>query len=96
MKRPQFSLWWLLGLTTFAAIGCLALANASGTWAMSLHSAMLGLLLVAILSAAFRDGPVRAFWVGFAVWGWIYLAMAFGSLRSSLSDGPFSPGDCCS
>jgi hypothetical protein len=77
MRRPQFSLWWLLGLTALVAVACTALMNASDTWAMLLHSALLGLLLMGVLRAVYRHGPVRAFWIGFALFGWVYLILVY-------------------
>jgi hypothetical protein len=77
MRRPQFSLRWLLGLTALVALACTALINASDTWAMLLHSSLLASLLVAVLRAAYRRGAVRAFWVGFALFGWVYLILVY-------------------
>jgi hypothetical protein len=88
MKRPQFSLWWLLGLTALVAVGCTALMNASAAWAMSLHSALLALLLVAVLRAIYRHGAVRAFWIGFALFGWVYLILVYWvHYNSQFTDG---------
>jgi hypothetical protein len=37
---------------------------------------IVGMLCTAILGAVFRRGPDRAFWLGFAVFGWVFFALA--------------------
>lgn len=37
----------------------------------------LGLLLAAVLAAVYRAGAHRAFWIGFALFGWAYILFAF-------------------
>jgi hypothetical protein len=82
----RFSLKQLLLATALVALGCVALRNANTTWV----GAMLGLTWIALaaslLLAMYRDGQDRAFWVGFAVAGWLYLLLpVFGwSFMSNL------------
>jgi hypothetical protein len=37
---------------------------------------IVGMLCTSILGAFFRRGPDRAFWLGFAVFGWAYFVVA--------------------
>jgi len=53
-------------------IGFAALRSASEWWAASLVTTTLGTLLVATLCALRRSGPGRTFWLGFALFGWVY------------------------
>jgi hypothetical protein len=76
------------------ALACVALRGASATWV----AALLGLVLVALTAAVplavFRTGTQRAFLLGFALFGWMYvLVLAYGwSLdRSSTSNAPLAP-----
>jgi hypothetical protein len=74
----QFSLLTLFGLVTIVALGCAALRSPSELWASSLFTFTIVVLLAAILRAILRRGPARAFWIGFALFGWGYLLLIFG------------------
>lgn len=74
----QFSIKGLLGMAVFVAIGCGALLRPSPWWTMFLASATVLWLLGAILAIVYGRGPSRAFWVGFAVFGWGYVALLYG------------------
>jgi hypothetical protein len=82
----RFSLKQLLLAMAYVALGCVALRSANTTWV----GAMVGLTWIALaaslLLAMYRDGQDRAFWVGFAVAGWLYLLLpVFGwSFMSNL------------
>jgi energy-coupling factor transporter transmembrane protein EcfT len=71
----RFSLRQLFVWMAVIALGCVALRNASGAWV----AAMLGLaqlaLATAILLVIFRRGAERAYWIGFATFGWLYLLL---------------------
>ncbi len=75
MARWSFGLRHLFLWTAAVALGLVALRSASATWV----AAMLGLTFVAltasILLAVFRQGPQRAYWIGFAAFGWAYLLL---------------------
>ena len=75
----RFSLTALLGLVSFAALGCAALANATDLWRECMVTLMLGLLLTATLAAIIWRGERRALATGFAVFGWAYMLLAFVS-----------------
>ena len=71
----QFSIKALLGLAVFVALACAALLSASEWWAGATFTLTLAVLLVAVLASIFRRGSTRAFWIGFAVVGWVYLSL---------------------
>jgi hypothetical protein len=55
-----------------------ALRASSALWASVTMTLAVGLFLTAVLGAAFRRGQARAFWAGFALFGWSYLIVVFG------------------
>src|SRR5206468_8102648 len=65
-------------------IGLAALRNATEPWVGVMFMATLGLLATATLGAAYRRGRSRAFYAGFALFGFGYLALAL-----SPAIGPF-------
>ncbi len=71
----KFSLASLLFLVLIAALGCAALVNANDTWRQSMVTLVLSVLLIATLAATVNRS--RAFALGFAVAGWIYLLLVF-------------------
>jgi hypothetical protein len=78
MHRFQFSIVGLLGVVAFVAVACAALARPSELWASCLFTLTLIGLTGVILAAIFRPGPRRAFWIGVAVGGWLYVLLVFG------------------
>lgn len=76
MPRFQFSLRALLGATAFVAVACSTLLYASATIASVVFTLTVVVLLAAVAAALFRRGAARAFWVGFAIFGWAYLLLA--------------------
>lgn len=74
----QFSIKALLGLVAFVALGCAALLNASQWWASGMFALTIALLLAAILGSVFRRGRSRAFWLGFAICGWVHVLLVLG------------------
>ena len=72
----QFSIKALLGLAVFVALACAALLNASEWWLSATFTLTLAVLLVAVLASIFRRGSTRAFWIGFAVVGCVYLSLS--------------------
>jgi hypothetical protein len=60
------------------ALAIAALRSASSSWVSAMFSMTLGLLLTAVLGVVYRHGSRRAFWLGFALFGWVYWLMSFG------------------
>ncbi|MFI5461519.1 MAG: hypothetical protein ACHRXM_39505 [Isosphaerales bacterium] len=73
MTRIRFTIASLLIVVLFLAVGFAALREASELWASGIFTLTLGVLLVSILLAVHRDSTRRAFWIGFALFGWGYL-----------------------
>jgi hypothetical protein len=77
MRRPRFSIASLLGVVVFVAVALAALRAASPAWDAGLLGVTIAALLVAVLLAVHRAGRRRAYWVGFALFGWAYLALVY-------------------
>src|SRR5262245_32269590 len=71
----QFRFRTLLVAVALVGLGITALLNASSTWAHDLLFATIVLLTLAIPLACYRPGEKRAFWAGFALFGWVYLLL---------------------
>jgi hypothetical protein len=74
MSRPRFSIAGLLALVFFVAVAVAAIRAATELWDSVLYTALGALLLTSVLLALHRAEQKRAFWLGFAVFGWAYLA----------------------
>jgi hypothetical protein len=68
------------------ATGIAALTKPSALWADALFTLTLGLLCTATSLSLTLRGLRRAFWIGFAVFGWPYFG--FGVLWSGLNPEP--------
>jgi hypothetical protein len=51
----------------------------------------LGLLIVASLTSLFREGRIRARWLGFALFGWMHLKYGWPDAAGPAFDVPFRP-----
>ena len=76
MSHLRCNIAGFLGAILFVAVGLAALREADQLWDSWLFSLTLGLLLLAVLLAARRTGDRRAFWIGFALFGWGYLGLS--------------------
>lgn len=72
---PTFSLKWLLAAVAFVALACVALLHASPLWGACAYAVALLLMLAAPVCVFYRREARRAFWVGFAVFGWGFFAL---------------------
>ena len=72
---PRISLATLIGIVAVLALALAGMLSASRLWLMLASTVMLALLLTAILAAWLFSGTDRAFWVGFALFGWTYLIL---------------------
>jgi hypothetical protein len=73
MRRIRFTIGRLLVLVVGLAVAFAALREATETWDGGVFTATLGLLTASVLLAVHRTGRKRAFWLGFALFGWLYL-----------------------
>jgi hypothetical protein len=90
----RFSIRQLLLGTALVAVGCVALRSASPTWVAALLGLMLLVLTAAVPLAIFRQGADRAWWFGFALFGWLYillLAYSWGLDPNTSQSNPFRP-----
>jgi hypothetical protein len=83
MRDPRFNIASMLGAISFVAVGFAALREATDQWDSGLFSLTLGLLLNAVLLAVHRTEARRAFWIGFALFGWGYLSLSLISSTES-------------
>jgi hypothetical protein len=75
---PRFSLSTAIVATSVLALACAALANATRPVVLGLTVfGTVTALLVATVAIIYRDGPHRAFYVGFALFAWTYLFLVF-------------------
>ena len=76
MTRPRFTIAGLLGTVLFLAVGLAALRAATDAWDSGVLGITLALLLISVLLAVHRTEGRRAYWFGFALFGWVYLVMS--------------------
>jgi hypothetical protein len=92
MASPfQFSVRQLLIAVAFVAIGAAALRNANSSWMCAWWGVLPLMLAVAILLAIFRRGQSQAFWVGFALFGWLYLAVVLVAYWPTANAARYDP-----
>jgi hypothetical protein len=72
---PRISLATLIGIVAVIALGLAGMVSGSRLWLMLASTVTLALLLAALLASWLFSGIDRAFWVGFALFGWTYLIM---------------------
>jgi hypothetical protein len=83
MRFVRFSIAGLMGAVLTAALGLTALRSASETWAGAALLLTCGVLGLAVVGVVSRAADERAWWLGFALFGWGYLALALWSLPSA-------------
>jgi hypothetical protein len=75
--RLRYTLRQLLGLVVLVALALPALVYPSLWWAAAWLSGCLLMLSVSLLGMINRNADRRAFWIGFALFGWAYLTMLY-------------------
>ncbi len=71
----QFSIRSLLMAVTIVAVGVAALLNANLWWEAGTWLVALSLLASGILLCIYRQGQQRAYWLGFVIFGGLYLGL---------------------
>jgi hypothetical protein len=61
--------------TAAIALGLVALRSASPTWVAAMMGLALALLTLSALLVVFRRGQERAYWIGYATVGWLYVLL---------------------
>jgi hypothetical protein len=79
MRFIRASIAGLMGAVVIAALGLTALRSASDTWSGATLLATCGVLGLAIVGAICRGTAERSWWLGVALFGWGYMALAFWS-----------------
>ena len=79
MNPRGISIAGLSGLIILIGTGLAALRMATVVWTNVASTVVLALLLTAVAGAIFVRGPERAYWTGFAIFGWTYLLFVNGS-----------------
>jgi hypothetical protein len=75
MPSFRISLAMSLGLIAMIALGLAGMASASSVWTAAAATVTLAIFLGAILAAFLLEKSRRAFWAGFALFGWAYLVL---------------------
>ena len=75
MRKLRFSIAGLMGVVVVSAVGLAAWRNADETWAGVMMLLTCGVLALAVVGAFYREGARRAWWLGFSVFGWGYMAL---------------------
>ena len=75
MRLPRFSIANLLALIAILAVALAALRSPSYLWANVTFSFALGAVVLAVINVVFSHGAGRAYWLGFALCGGVYLAI---------------------
>ena len=79
MRTIRFPIAGLMIAVLVVALGLAALRNNSETWAGATFQLTCAVLTLAIVGVVCRDQSQRAWWLGFALFGWGYLVLAFWS-----------------
>ncbi|HWB14466.1 MAG TPA: hypothetical protein VG826_34895 [Pirellulales bacterium] len=87
MRGFHFSLRWLFGIVSFLAVGCGLLIYASPFLSKLTATSAAVVLLAAIPAAIYHAGERRAFWAGFAFFGFAYLWLVCGAWQSHDGSG---------
>jgi hypothetical protein len=76
MRRIRFHLGTLVILVLLVGVGLAALRESNENWDSGIFSLTLAVLLISVLLAIHRTEHRRAFWLGFALFGWAYLELS--------------------
>ena len=75
MTRYRFTLAQSMAIVLLIGVGLAAMRSASVLWSSTVFTLTVAVLSAAILGAMARRGRARMTWVGFALFGWVYLGM---------------------
>ncbi len=78
----------LLAYVMFIAIGLTSLINANRLWFSVMFLIYLGSICFATVGAVLRRGPARAFWMGFALFGWAFFYYSFHDQTDRMIGNP--------
>ncbi len=92
MKSLQMSILALVLIVVVCAMAFTALKTASDLWYGALYTFTAVLLLAALVAARFRRGNEKAFWFGFAVFGWGFFILGLGTWPILTEEEPSGMG----
>ncbi|HJT31930.1 MAG TPA: hypothetical protein VJ783_07735 [Pirellulales bacterium] len=75
MNQFRFSLKGLLSFIAVLSIACAAIANPSELWVAITGVMLFACLFFALFGAIYSNPPRRAFWLGFAIAGWMWFGL---------------------
>jgi hypothetical protein len=87
----RFSVRTLMILIVGAAVGLAALRNANVSWASATATVVVAAVATSVLGALPRRSREQSAWAGFAVFSGMYLAVAVGTVVSSVLKDYFGP-----
>lgn len=87
MNRFRFSTRSVFVVTTLVACGLGAIVSQLRLAASAVYTVHFALLCVSIVGAFLGRANVRAFWLGFAVFGWCYWFIAFENTSTRRASG---------
>lgn len=76
MRLPRFTILSLLLLILFVGVAVAGLRAADDSWDAGLLGLTILILLTSVLLAVHRIERKRAFWLGFALFGWVYFVVS--------------------
>ncbi len=76
MPRFRFTIGSLIGFVVICAVAFAALKESSDWWERGTFTLTLLVLLTSVLLASHRTGARRAYWLGFALFGCVYLGLS--------------------
>jgi hypothetical protein len=93
MKQFRTSILGLVLVVAAFAIAFAALRSGSDLWFAAIYTFIVLLLLLSVIIARFRRGDEKAFWFGFAVFGWGFFLIGFGLWINPYADFDFDEGE---
>ena len=93
MKRPRFTIAEIILFVLVFAIGLAAIRSGSDAWTGAILSVTYFTLFCSLLGIAFGRRGRRVYWVGFALLGWVYLALYYVPWQNgeSIGEGLLAP-----
>jgi hypothetical protein len=88
VRSSRLTIAGLMGAVLVASLGLTALRSGSETWAGVVSLLACGVLALAVVGVACGSDAERAWWLGFAVWGYGYTYLAFWSYENDLPTLP--------
>jgi hypothetical protein len=92
MRRLRVSILGMIAIIVTLGMAFAALRSASNLWFNALYTFTTVVLLVAVIAARFGHRGTRAFWFGFAVFGWGFFFLEMNPWRSPFVAHGFGGG----